>query len=176
VTLNQLIKIIVQSTYFYKSTSKIMEKKMTDRGSGAIKLASRSVRLAALAATVYFFFGPEGKKHREGVKSWAAKMKEDVLKKIETAHEISEFAYHKMIDSVAARHEKGNKAAPEEIKALADDLKKHWKKIDASAKVVKDNVVEAVKKVVNKNAKKIVKKTAVKSDNKNVKSKVVKKK
>jgi len=127
-----------------------MENKTVKRGSGAIKLVNRSAKLVALTAAAYFFFGPKGDEHRENAKDWAVKMKADVVKRLRTAHDISEFAYHKIIDSVAARHAKGKKAAPQEIKALAQELKKHWKKISAPVAGAKRKVAKAAKKVAKK--------------------------
>ena len=127
-----------------------MENKNVKSGSGAVKLVNRSARLVALAAAAYFFFGPEGKKHRDDAKSWAVKMKVDVLKRIKAARDISEPAYRKIIDFVAAKHEKGRMAAPKEIKALAQDLKKHWQKISKSAPAAKRKAAKKAGKAIKK--------------------------
>ena len=118
--------------------------------SDTTKLAAIGVGLAGLAATAYFFLGPKGKKHQKHVKAWAIKMKGDVVEKLETAREVSEPVYHKIIDTVAAKYEKGSKASQEEIKELAQDLKKHWKTISNSAQSAKRDVVKNVKKVAKK--------------------------
>jgi hypothetical protein len=106
--------------------------------------------LAGLAATAYFFLGPKGKEHQKDAKAWASKMKGDVLKKLETARDISEPVYHKIIDSVAAKHEKGLKSNPKEIRALAQDLKKHWKTISNSARATKRRGPKEAGKVAKK--------------------------
>ena len=129
-----------------------MQNKTKKSGSNVVGMAVLGASLAGLAATAYFFFGPKGKKHQMHAKAWAIKMKGDVVEKLETAREVSEPLYHEIIDSVAAEYEKGKKAGHEEIKALAQDLKKHWKTISASVRTVKRDVVKGAKKVV-KNAK-----------------------
>ena len=127
-----------------------MEKTTTKSGPSAMKVINLGIRLVGLAATAYFFLGPKGKEHQENTKAWAIKMKADVIEKLEMAHDISEFAYHKIIDSVAAKHEKSKKASPEEIRALASNLKKHWKTISKSAQGVKHHAVKKAKKSTKK--------------------------
>ncbi|MCJ7786711.1 hypothetical protein MUP06_00645 [Patescibacteria group bacterium] len=127
-----------------------MEKKTTKSGSSAVKLAVLGASIAGLAATAYFFFGPKGKKHQRHAKAWAIKMKGDVVEKLETARDISEPVYHEIIDSVAVEYEKGKKASRKEIKALAQDLKKHWKTISNSARAVKRDVVKGAGRVAKK--------------------------
>src|SRR6185503_1906392 len=106
--------------------------------------------LAGLAATAYFFLGPKGKKHQKNVKSWAIKMKGDVVEKLEQAKEMTEPVYHEIINTVATDYEKGMKASKEEISELADDLKKHWKTISATAMAAKKQVTKGVKSVAKK--------------------------
>lgn len=127
-----------------------MQKKTTKKVSDTTKLAAIGVGLAGLAATAYFFLGPKGKKHQKHVKAWAIKMKGDVVEKLETAREVSEPVYHKIIDAVAEKYEKGSKASQKEIRELAQDLKKHWKTISSSAQSVKRDVAKSVKKVAKK--------------------------
>ena len=78
-----------------------MAKKTTKGGSGAMKMAMLGASLAGLAAA-YFFTGTEGKKRQKHAKAWAIKMKGDVVERLETAREVSEPVYHKIIDTVAA--------------------------------------------------------------------------
>ncbi|MFA6376266.1 MAG: hypothetical protein WCX69_02585 [Candidatus Paceibacterota bacterium] len=85
--------------------------------------------LAGLATSVFFFFGPKGKKNQKHAKAWVIKMKGDVVEKLEMADDISEAVYQEIIDSVAAEYKKGMKAGNEEIDALAQEMKEHWNKI-----------------------------------------------
>src|ERR1035437_3109144 len=111
-----------------------MKKKITKSGSSAVELAVVGATLAGLAATTYFFLGPKGKTHQKHAKAWAIKMKGDVVEKLEQARDMSEPAYQEIIDSVAVEYAKGKKASQEEIDALAQDLKKHWKTISRGAR------------------------------------------
>lgn len=114
-----------------------MSKKTTKSGSGAMKLAMLGASLAGLAATAYFLFGPKAKKNQRQAKAWAIKMKADVIEKLEVAREVSEPAYRKIIDAVAAEYGKAKKADRKDISALAQDLKKHWRTISRAAKSAK---------------------------------------
>lgn len=102
-------------------------KNKTNNGSEAVKLAVLGASLAGLAASAYFFFGPNGKKNQKHAKSWAIKMKGDVVEKLEKAKEVSEPVYHQIIDTVAMKYAKGAKISQVEIDEIAKDLKKHWK-------------------------------------------------
>lgn len=113
----------------------------------AVKLAVAGASVAALAATAYFFFGPKGKKRREQVKSWAIKMKGEVIEKLETAKEISEPIYQEIIDRVSSEFKKAKKAGDPEIEALAADLKKHWKSMSKLALAAKGQVAKDAAKV-----------------------------
>lgn len=126
-----------------------MKKKVTKKDSNILGSTVVGAGLAGLAAVAYFFLGPEGKKHQKNVKSWAIKMKADVIEKLESARSVvGEPAYQAIIDSVAAKYEKSKKNTPEEIKALADDLKKHWKTISKTVKVEKPITPKKAKTVV----------------------------
>ncbi len=127
-----------------------MAKKTTKGGSGVVELAVVGATLAGLAATAYFFLGPKGKTHQKHAKAWAIKMKGDVVEKLELAREMSKPVYQEIIDSVASEYEKGKKASHEEIDALAQDLKKHWKTISHGSRVAKHNVIKSAGRVVKK--------------------------
>ncbi|HEY9584112.1 MAG TPA: hypothetical protein VJI33_00825 [Candidatus Paceibacterota bacterium] len=124
-----------------------MKNKTTKKGSGTLKLAILGASLAAAAAGAYFFFGPKGKKHRATTRAWAIKMKGDIVEKLERAKDVSEPIYNKIIDSVASEYKKGKKASQEEIVALAQDLKKHWKVIRGGAQTFKHDALKSAKKI-----------------------------
>lgn len=108
-------------------------KEKINKSSGAMKLFVFGASLAGLAAA-YFFIRPKSREYIENTKSWVIKMKGDVIEKLEQAREISEDIYNKIIDSVATKYEKELKSSPEEVKALAKDLKTHWRAISRAAK------------------------------------------
>ena len=115
-----------------------MPKKIKTKKPNEAKFVALGASLTGLAATAYFFLGPEGQKHQEHFKSWAVKMKGDILEKLESTKNINEPVYHQIIDTIATKHEKAKKAKPVEIKTLAKDLKKHWPKISQSTSTVKE--------------------------------------
>ena len=131
-----------------------MKKEIKKNNSGVATVFALGASLASLAASAYFFLGPEAKKNQKYAKAWAIKMKGDVIGKLETAKEVSEPIYHKIIDTVAAKHEKIIKNGPKEVKELAKDLKKHWSTI---SEIVKTKPV-APKLVAKKIVKKVTKK------------------
>ena len=120
----------------------------TTKNLGKVKLAVIGASIAGLAATAYFFLGPKGKKHQKQTRGWAIKMKGDVVEKLEKVRLVTEPVYNEIIDSVAGRYEKEMKAGHKEIKALANDLKKHWKAVSNRAKAVRHDVVKGAKAAV----------------------------
>ncbi len=94
------------------------------------KMVAIGAGVAALAAASYYFFGPEGKKNQKKMKGWMIKMKGEIVEKMEGAKEVTEDAYHKIIDAVAAKYLKG--ATADEAKMYVDVLKKQWKGIASS--------------------------------------------
>lgn len=116
----------------------------------AAELAFLGVSLASLAATAYFFFGPKGKAHQRHAKAWAIKMKADVIAKLESAKKITEPLYHQIIDAVAKEYTREKKAGQSEVKALAQDLRKHWKTISKSAIAVKNEAVKGAVRAAKK--------------------------
>lgn len=129
-------------------------KKTSEGSSGAMKLFKIGAGLAAVAAAAYFLLESKGKKEQTQVKSWAIKMKGDIIEKLETAHDISEPVYHKIIDAVAAKYEKELKSSPKEIRELAADLKKHWQTISKSLLEAKSDIASTTKKMKTEQAKK----------------------
>ncbi|MFA6294907.1 MAG: hypothetical protein WC666_00595 [Candidatus Paceibacterota bacterium] len=113
-----------------------MKKKTIKKSSSIAKYTAIGAGLASIAAA-YFFLGPKGKKHQKQTKAWAIKMKADVVEKLEEARDMSESAYHQIIDSVAKEYEQKAKVGREEIQSLAKDLKKHWKLISKETGISK---------------------------------------
>ncbi len=130
-----------------------MKKATSKKGSNVVALALVGAGLAAAAAGAYAFLGPKGKANQKRAKDWAAKMKADVVKKINAAKAVSEPIYREIIDSVAETYVKTSPEGKKEVQALARDLKKHWKSIAKSARIVKSGIVAGAQRVA-KQAKK----------------------
>lgn len=109
-----------------------------NEGLSGVQMFAFGAGVVAAAATAYFFLGPEGKKHRNQSKAWALKMRADVMDALEEAGDVTESAYHDIVDSVAAKYEKAMKEGSAEIGALSQDLKKHWKSIGKSVREVQE--------------------------------------
>lgn len=127
-----------------------MKKTQTKKGVSTGKVIAIGAGVAAAAALSYYFFGPEGKKNQKKLKGWMVKMKGEVLEKIENAQDMTENAYHTIVDSVASQYAKSDSVA--EIKAFAENLKKQWKGIAKTAKGTKGTAKKTVKKMVAKKA------------------------
>ncbi|MEO5646545.1 MAG: hypothetical protein ABIO57_02120 [Candidatus Paceibacterota bacterium] len=128
-----------------------------DEGSSTGTVVAVGAGVVALAAASYFFFGPEGKKNRNSLKGWMVKMKGEIIEKMEDAKDMSEAAYEKIVDAVAAKYAKAGKVSEAEIRLFAGILKQQWKGI-VKAHNKTSAVKGAVKKVVSA-AKKEVKGT-----------------
>lgn len=100
--------------------------KSDSNGPSKAGLVVAGVAIAGLAATAYFFFGPDGKKHQKHAKAWAIKMKGEIIEKLEAAREVTEPIYNNIIDSVATEYAGAKKADKAQIDELVADLKKHW--------------------------------------------------
>jgi phytoene dehydrogenase-like protein len=129
-------------------------KKKTKSSSGAMELFKIGAGLAGLAAAAYFLMESKGKKEQTQVKSWAIKMKGDIIEKLKSARNISEPIYQGIIDAVAAKYEKELKSSPKEIRELAQDLKKHWKAISGLVLAAKSDTANSAKKIETKQMKK----------------------
>lgn len=85
----------------------------------------------AVAAAAYYFFGPDGKKHRKTLRGWMIRMKGEIIEKMESAKEMSEAAYHQIVDAVAARYK--NAVQEGDLQTFVTQLKKQWKGFAASS-------------------------------------------
>ncbi len=112
--------------------------------------------VVALAAASYFFFGPEGKNNRDKLQGWMIKMKGEIIEKMEGAEEMTEAAYERIVDTVAAKYAKAGKISEQEIRIFANLLKQQWKGIVKSHN--KTVAVKKAAKTVASAAKKEVKK------------------
>ncbi|MCK5026997.1 MAG: hypothetical protein KAS07_01120 [Candidatus Pacebacteria bacterium] len=121
--------------------------------------------VAAAAAAGYFLYGSkEGARNRKKVKGWMLKAKGEVLENIEKLKKIDEEDYNKIIDKVSDKYAKVKNLDSDEVYALMDDMRRHWKRIQKdiepkAKKAAKKGKVVA-RKAINKAAKKVVKKTA----------------
>jgi len=117
----------------------------------ATKLMALSAGVAALAASTYYFFGPASKIHRQKAVGWMIKIKGEIIEKLEETGDVTEAAYHGIVDSVLSSYITAGKVAPAELKTFTDNLKGQWKHILKTIPVSKK---KAAKKSLNKEGSK----------------------
>lgn len=135
---------------------KVTKKKIIKKEENKSNVATYAIigaSAAGLAAATYFFFGPKGKINRKHTQAWAIKMKADVIETLETAQQITEPIYHEIIDSVALNYKNGKKASQDEVDAIANDLKKHWKSISKLAIKAQAETGKDISRVAKKTKK-----------------------
>ncbi len=85
--------------------------------------------LAAAAAGAYYFYGKDGAKHRKQLKQWAVKAKAEVIDRMKNLKVVTEATYNKIVAEVVEKYRTVKNIDPEEVKALAEELKGYWKHI-----------------------------------------------
>lgn len=125
-----------------------MKKDMNKKGISAGGVVAIGAGVAALAAASYYFFGPEGKKNQKKMKGWMIKMKGDIVDKMEDAQDMTEAAYHAIVDSVSSAYQKSSKVAASDVADYVTILKKQWRGISGTLKkpAKKKAAPKAVKK------------------------------
>ena len=98
------------------------------------KVIAAGVTVAALTAAGYILFGPDGKKNRRKINSWAVKMKGDIIEKFEQVKELTEPIYHSIVDEVAKKYEERKEVSQEELREFVNDMKQQWKEMARDAK------------------------------------------
>ncbi len=131
-----------------------MANKKTQHDDDVREMLIAGAGLAALAAGVYFFLGPDGKKHQKNMKGWMVRMKGEVLEKIEEVDEITEPLYNDIIDTIAQTYEVADKIPRDEIALLATDLKRQWKTISRTLSGKKKAKKSSTKTIKKSRAKK----------------------
>ena len=126
----------------------------------AIAVGITGLFASALLGAHLLFNTEKGKKSLKHVKSWAFKMKGELLEKVEKIKDIDESTYHKLVDDLTAKYEKVKGMTLEEVSELSKELKSNWKKIKDEAK--KTNLLQSAKSAKPKAKKAVSKKPAAK--------------
>lgn len=111
-----------------------MKKQIAKKGMSAGAKIGIGATLAAAGVAAYLLFGKDGKKNRKIVRGWAVKMKGEIIEKFEKAENVTESAYHNIVDQVSARYAKMKDVDQAELKAMVADIRKHWKQMSKGAK------------------------------------------
>ena len=143
-----------------KSTKKTPAKgSLTDGQKIGIGVGVTAGMLAAVGG--YFLYGAkDAKKNRKTVNSWMLRAKAEVLEGIESAKELSEQDYGKIVDNAMMGYKAAKTASVKDLAQFANEMKDHWKTIQKSgpAKKIMLTVEEATAKPKKKAAKKTTKK------------------
>ena len=106
------------------------------------------VTAAALAgAAGYYLYGKNGAKNRKKAKALGVKAYAEVAKEARKLKAVSKTDYHKLVDVVTKKYAAIKSIDKKELRAVAGDLKRHWKNIEAEARVRERALVSRVKKV-----------------------------
>mgnify|MGYP001009988993 CR=1 FL=1 len=100
----------------------------------AIGTGITGLLVAATLGANFLFNTKKGKQSLKHIKSWAFKMKGEVLEKLEKAKDISEGTYAQIIDELGEKYKKAKGMTVEEVAEIATELKGQWKKIHAEVK------------------------------------------
>ncbi len=98
---------------------------MVGAGIGAAVLAA--------AAGAYFLYGKDGAKHRKKVRSWALRVKAEVMDRMEGMKEMTEEAYYSILDNVQQKYATLKEIPADELIALMGELRGHWKNLKRDA-------------------------------------------
>lgn len=122
-------KVAVKKSAPKKSVAKKSVQKKTVKKSGFISknIVAIGTGVAALGAATYYLFGPKGEQHQKQLKGWMHSMKTEVDKRMKKAENMTQNAYHAVVDEVAKSYAKNGKAKLADIAGYAKSLKKQWK-------------------------------------------------
>ncbi len=100
----------------------------------AIATGVTGLLVAATLGTHFLFNTKKGKQSLKHIKSWAFKMKAEVLEKLERAKEVNEEIYGKIVDELTEKYKKVKGMTVEEVQELAQELKTQWRKVHVELK------------------------------------------
>ncbi|MEN9604880.1 MAG: hypothetical protein RJB39_565 [Candidatus Parcubacteria bacterium] len=115
-------------------STKTNSKDMSTGKKVAIAAGVTGLLVAATLGTHFLFNTKKGKQSLKHIKSWAFKMKAEVLEKLEKAKEVNEEIYGKIVDELSAKYQKVKGMTVEEVHEIASELKSQWRKIHGEVK------------------------------------------
>ena len=101
---------------------------MAKQNNAGLKAALGLAGIAA-AAGAYYFFGKNGKKHRQSAKAWMDKARREIVAELHKLKSVSSASYAKAAASVINRYKKFQKENPREFAKLSAELKGQWQNI-----------------------------------------------
>ncbi len=104
-----------------------MKKTENKEASGFLK--GVGLATAAAAGAYFLYASKDAKKNRQAVKSWAFKIKAEVLEKLEGLKAVDEEKYNAAVDAVTAKYKTLKKINQKDLKVMAKEMKGHWQSI-----------------------------------------------
>ena len=89
---------------------------------------------AAAAAGAYYFYGPNGKRHRKLLKGWSVKAKGELLQRVERLPEVNAKDYYDIVDKIARKYAKLKEVNSKELAEFKRELKTHWRTLERKTK------------------------------------------
>ncbi len=100
----------------------------------AIGAGITGLLVAATLGANFLFNTKKGKQSLKHIRSWAFKMKGDVLEKLENAKEINQEVYNRVIDELGEKYKKAKGMTIEEVAEVVAELKGQWRKVSTEIK------------------------------------------
>lgn len=117
----------------------------------AIATGITGLLVAATFGTHLLFHTKKGKQSLKHIKSWAFKMKAELLERIEKTKEINEEAFLRIVDELAEKYKKIKGMTVEEVHEISAELKSQWRKVQAEVKkTLKESDAKSKPKKVSK--------------------------
>ena len=100
----------------------------------AIATGVTGLLVAATLGTHFLFNTKKGKQSLKHIKSWAFKMKAEVLEKLERAKDVNEAVYNRIVDELTEKYKKVKGMTVDEVHDIAKELKSQWRKVHGEVK------------------------------------------
>jgi len=112
----------------------------------ALAIGASAAAVAAAAAGVYLFSGKRGAKNRKKIGAFANKAKREVASELKKIKKLSKQSYSATVDQVMKRYKQAKRMNPDEIMAVANELKGSWNAIAKEVSKASKKVVKALPK------------------------------
>ena len=100
----------------------------------AIAAGITGLLVAATLGTHFLFNTKRGKQSLKHARSWAFRMKAELLEKLERAKAINQEAYNRIVDELASKYQKAKGMTIAEVQEVGQEFKSQWRKIHQEAK------------------------------------------
>lgn len=120
----------------------------------AIATGVTGLLVAATLGANFLFNTKKGKQSLKHIKSWAFKMKAEMLEKLERAKEVNQEIYNRVVDELGEKYKKVKGMTVEEVTEIVQELKSQWRNVQAEIKKTMKPAANAKKTTAKKPATK----------------------